>query len=110
MNKRILMLALVVFASFSFCIPSFAEEVEPTPTPDFSMEIGQDMTEAWNTYGGQLSDGLDGAKNDVSELLSPNFTSFVSELYSWIPSEILILLTLSIGCFVVTAIVRYLVA
>lgn len=100
----------VVFLAAVLAVPVYADEPASTPAPTATSapetNLADGLTGAWDDYGGQLAGGLDDVQGDTEGVVSDSVLQFFGSLYTWIPSELLLCITLGVACTVVLAIIR----
>ena len=96
----VLAAALLVFC---LCPLVFAEN-----SSDSDLSLGSDVTEAYDRYAGDLPGQLDDVKTRYDGVVSDSVLEFVGAAVSWVPTEVWVLLTLSVASLVVLGILNWL--
>lgn len=80
---------------------------DSTDTDD-DLTLGGDITDAYDKYAGGVDSGLDDVKDQYDGLVNDSALDFVQAAAAWIPTEIWVVVGLSLASTVVLGIIRYL--
>lgn len=96
-----------VFALFLvLALPAYAEELTATAEPSTDLTLGTDITDAYNKYGSGLDDSLSDIQDSYDGTVSDSVLEFVKSCTEWIPTEVWVIVGLSLASMVVLGIVR----
>ena len=96
-------------------LPAYAEETADSSSStsdstdtDADLTLGNDITDAYDKYAGGVDSGLDDVKDQYDGLVNDSALDFVQTVTAWIPTEIWVVVGLSLASTVVLGIIRYL--
>ena len=96
-----------VFALFLvLALPVRAEEPTATAEPSTDLALGTDITDAYNKYGSGLDDSLSDIQDSYDGTVSDSVLEFAKSCTEWIPTEVWVIVGLSLASMVVLGIVR----
>lgn len=96
-----------VFALFLvLALPAHAEEPTATAEPSTDLALGTDITDAYNKYGSGLDDSLSDIQDSYDGTVSDSVLEFAKSCTEWIPTEVWVIVGLSLASMVVLGIVR----
>lgn len=96
-----------VFALFLvLALPAYAEEPTATAEPSTDLTLGTDIADAYNKYGSGLDDSLSDIQDSYDGTVSDSVLEFAKSCTEWIPTEVWVIVGLSLASMVVLGIVR----
>lgn len=96
-------------------LPAYAEDTADSSSSttsdtdtDDDLTLGDDITDAYDKYAGGVDSGLDDVKDQYDGLVNDSALDFIGAMSAWIPTEIWVIVGLSLGSLVVLGIVSWL--
>lgn len=106
---------LLLCLCMAAALPAYAEETADSSSStsdstaaDGDLTLGGDITDAYDKYAGGVDSGLDDVKDQYDGLVGDSALGFVQAATAWLPTEVWVLVGLSLGSLVVLGIVSWL--
>ncbi len=106
---------LLLCLCMAAALPAYAEETADSSSStsdstaaDGDLTLGGDITDAYDKYAGGVDSGLDDVKDQYDGLVNDSALGFVQAATAWLPTEVWVLVGLSLGSLVVLGIVSWL--